>query len=117
MKYYIFTEHNDYEGETWNFYVPMEKIHRDIIAQAVESTAEFDSPYQISDKSYDETEVNFILMNIKSSTSYLPEFNKCGPINQILLDKLLDQSVNITENDPFYKGSCWDIIASSDIKD
>lgn len=117
MKYYIFTEHNDYEGETWNFYIPMEKLHRDIIAQAIESTDEFDSPYEISDKAYDEVEVDFIIRNIKGTSSYMSEFNKCNGINQQLLDKLLDQSVNITENDPFYKGSCWDIIPASEIKD
>jgi hypothetical protein len=105
--YYMFVEHNDYEGETWNFYIPMSKEHRDAIAALIESTDEFDSPYEIGEETYSECDVNHYVDHA-DVTGYMPSDIKCGPLRQRLID--LFPVINITEDDPFYKGGCWDAV-------
>lgn len=105
MEYYVFIERNEWEGETWRFYVPMLKEHRDMIASAIESTDEYDSPYGISKKPLEESEV--IRRCNSGASGYMAYHNKCEPIKQELVDLLREGQVNILEDDLFYKGSCW----------
>lgn len=104
MEYYLFTENNDWEGEIWNFYIPMTKAHRDAIENLIQSTDEYDCPYTISNFTYTENEVDVIVENAEDE-GYMPSDIKCEPINPRLVE--LFPVLDITQNDPFYKGACW----------
>lgn len=104
MEYYIFTENNEWEGEIWNFYIPMTKSHRDAVDALIQSSDEFDSPYSISTHTLSESEVED-LTDDADEDGYMPSDIKCEPINPRLVE--LFPIIDITKNDPFYKGACW----------
>lgn len=106
MKYYIFTEINDQEGKTWNFYLPISEEERNIISSLIESTDEFDSPYKISENTIDEKSVNILIEN--NIAGYMASHNKCLPLSDIFIDAMKEGLIDILENDPFYNGQCWD---------
>lgn len=108
MNYYTFEENNEWEGETWNFHVPLTKEQRDSIAHIIESTDEFDSPYHISNYTLSEKEVDNKVK--KSRSGYMKFHNKCEPLSEFQIDALNQGTFNILENDIFYKGQFWKII-------
>jgi len=105
MLYYKFMETNEWEGESWNFYVPMSKEHRDMIASVIESNDDFDSPYIISTTMFTEEQVNDRVS--KSKMGYYRYHNKCEPLDEDFIAIMEDGQINLLEEDPFYKGKCW----------
>ena len=87
----------------------MSKQHRDDIANLISSTDEFDSPYTISDYTLTEKEVDDLVAR-ESHTYYMSEYSKCGPLSEEFIDHL--SVINITEDDPFYKGAIWKTFTS-----
>jgi hypothetical protein len=104
MKYYQFTENLD--NKTVTYYVPMSKEHRDMIASLIESNDEFDSPYAISEEPGDADTVYFYKRLMKTVGF---ETHVCNQLTPMFIERLEEGLINITENDPFYKGYCWNV--------
>jgi hypothetical protein len=94
-QYLRFTEHNDWEGETWHFYIPFDDQHLEWIKAKLSSDEVFDYSYVLSEKKiYTEAEVDILVQN--SDCGYMMEHNKVKEI-----------SIDENKEDPFYKGSCF----------
>lgn len=99
------TEHNEWEGETWKFYlvkVGNEKFI-DKLKKAAEKFDEYGDRIEISDTIVPEFEVDILVKHADSK--YMKSHNK--------VDKVLDPKTIITKNedkffDCFYKGGLFD---------
>lgn len=72
MKYYRLKEINDWEGETWNFYIPVEGNQKEIEKlkkHLVEDT------YILDKKLYEEKDVDFLCEN-EDNCGYMNQHNK-----------------------------------------
>jgi len=106
----MFTENNDWEGETWNFFVPLSPEQHEKIKNLIESVEDFDSPYEIGDEAYTESYVDKLISSRNNTrTGYMKLYNKCKPLSGVFLDRLMEGNINLLEDDPFYKGQCWDL--------
>jgi anti-repressor protein len=97
IKVYKFTEHNDWEGESWNFFIGMNEKQYLYLNELISG---LDGTYELSEKTY-ENETIFALVN-ESNDGYMPEYNDYG----VLTGKIFDVKKEIFEScdDPFYKG-------------
>ncbi len=134
-KYYRFREENEHEGETWNFYIPLNEAELALVKKAVKDAHDFyegESPYALNGKkTYTESEVDFLLRegNVYSSDDrgedfdgecdedenqsicgYYPEFNKCDIISSETLEKLSNGWHD--DDDFFYKAQSWTRLSS-----
>lgn len=96
--YYEFIEHNEWEGESWSFYVPLDYRKFKNIQEAIEGN----ESYEIKTQPYFENEVDKLIKQDFSQTNYMSSRNKCSGIFK--LPKKIDW-----DNDPFYKGGLWKI--------
>lgn len=102
MKTYVkFTEHNDWEGETWHFYIPIQgnELTLDRIGELINGNEFYELKRK---KEYTEQEVDF-LCGEEGSTTYMNQHNKVKSINKLPL------VVDFEIDDPFYKGSPWEL--------
>jgi len=103
LEYFKFTETNELEGETWNFYVPLTDEQEARVRELIASRHEHESPYSLSTDPVTEEEVDD-LMATRGTTTVVAEHNKCGP-----LDTELPRSL-YPENDFFHRGAPFDVI-------
>lgn len=103
MKTYAkFTEINDWEGETWNFYIPIKGNEKamDLIDALIDGREEY---FLRRGKAFTEQEIDALCAR-ESSTSYMNKHNKVSKILE------LPESVDFdADDDPFYKGKCWEL--------
>jgi hypothetical protein len=103
LEFFKFTETNEWEGETWNFYVPFTKEQEARVRELIAPGDEHDSPYSLSTEPVTEEEVDD-LMATRGTTTVVAEHNKCGP-----LDTDLPPTLH-SENDFLHKGALFDVI-------
>lgn len=77
-----FVENNDWEGETWSFWIPQEG-NEDAIAKLTEIIVDDDS-YQIGDKPLeDEKQLDFLIERTKDETGYMARHHKLSGLLKI----------------------------------
>jgi len=103
FEFFKFTETDEFEGETWNFYVPLTEEQEARIRELVAATDEQEVPYSLSEEPLTEEEADD-LMASRGTTTVVAEHNKCG-----LLDTDLPSTLH-AENDFFHKGALFDVI-------
>jgi hypothetical protein len=103
LEFFKFTEKNEFEGETWNFYMPLTEEQEARIRELVAATDEQEVPYSLSEESVTEEEVDDLMVT-RGTTTVVAEHNKCGP-----LDTELPRSL-YPENDFFHRGAPFDVI-------
>lgn len=91
--YVKFTEHNDHEGETWNFYFPYCEKQVEILQNLIDSWEDY-CPYSLSE--IEDFKVDVLVEH--SDFGYMPQHNK---LNKINLPENLDA-------DALYKGGIMD---------
>lgn len=101
LRYFRFREVNDSEGETWDFYVPLKPSQHERLSETVSDN----DSYELSADGISEREVDQLIKNHPSSTSYIASINKCAPVKSI--PKVTDWA----DDDPYYKGGPWKIIS------
>jgi hypothetical protein len=105
-KFFRFSEHNDWEGEVWRFYIPYEGNEQ---AFGLLETLSIDSPYTVDDNDgelYAEDIVDELVTN--SGTGYMRLHNKLD--DQLLLCELTVALTSLAnhEADLLYKGGIRD---------
>ncbi len=100
MDYFRFTEHNDNEGETWHFFIPVKDNKETIknLKTFLEGLSE--NEYEISDKLLEYTEVEVLCKNTDSG--YMDFNNQL--FGKLILPKLEMHKNGYIEDDPLYKG-------------
>lgn len=99
-KFYAFKEVNDWEGESWYFYVPLtikEKEHLEDLLERIGP----DSPYTL-EGDISEEEIDVLVKN--TNEGYMPEDNKCSGAKVDILSLTYE---DFEEDDFFYKGQIW----------
>lgn len=105
-QYFKFTENNDWEGETWNFYIPMSVADHEKISEIIKDK-EF---YSLSKKPLAIDEIKSRLKR-GSKTSCLCDENLCS--EKFKIPKKIDWD----EDDPFYKGGLWEVLEHNPMSD
>lgn len=96
MFYVCLTENNDWEGEVWRFYIPVEGNEaaieklRAIIESAVEEagpnpSADDEIPYSVSIRTYTEAEVDLLCEDVEDG--YFASHNKTEGITLLPSDR------------------------------
>ena len=80
-KYYKFTEINNWEIETWRFYIKMTEAQRNEIDKFISKATE----YRISKETYTEEQVNLFVKNARGS--YMASDNKFGEFKCLPTEK------------------------------
>lgn len=99
-RYYKFTECNDWEGEEWNFYIPLTDEEVERVKFLITKN---EDAYSLKDITLTEEEVDEIIKtnnDERYEAYYTAPHNKCSGIN-------LPDKIDMEEDDPFYKGQCW----------
>lgn len=102
--YFKFVENNEWEGEKWNFYIPLsEKEHNHLVELLDQLDTFFNegNPYSLKG-AVKESKVDEKVAN--SSGGYMAKHNKISSFKKDILLITLD---DFKEDDPFYKGSNW----------
>lgn len=95
MKYYRLSENNEWEGETWHFYIPVEGNEEEMV-KLKEKYIDGEI-YCVSIKKFTEERVD-ILCEDDNNTSYMNKHNK-------LKGKLtVPENLSPKTDDPLYKG-------------
>lgn len=102
-QYYQFTERNEWENETWHFFLLLDKKQHDKIKKAIatfDSEDGADNPYELADEPTPESEVDVLIKY--GYTTYMRQFNKVSKVE-------LPNKINLAKGngDIFYKGGCW----------
>lgn len=110
MKFVKFTEYNDHEGESWNFWLQFDGNEQQI-DKLLSLLKEFDGRddcYELDLKTVDESEVDILVKH--TGSGYYPYNNKvvgeffCPTIEtELLKDEFEDQAFEWLD-DNFYKG-------------
>jgi len=95
--YFQFTERNEWEGETFHFYIPLNSEELEVIREAIENLP----AYELSLSALPEEEVDRMLQ-LSDDNGYMSLHNKCERVDLELI-----KNTNLDEGDPFYKGQCW----------
>jgi hypothetical protein len=103
LEYFKFTETNEWEGETWNFYVPLTEEQEARVRELIGPGDEHESPYSLSTEPVTEEEVDDLMATL-GTTTVIAEHNKCGPLDADLPHTLQ------SDNDFFHKGAPFDVI-------
>lgn len=102
--YAKFTENNEWEGEEWHFYIPIEGNEGALreLLDALESIGgeEEDSKYELDLTPIPENEVDILVKHTDSG--YMDCHNKLSGVLTFKPDTLED--LKGTDKDPFYKG-------------
>lgn len=104
MKFIKFTENNDWEGESWNFWLQVDGNEKEI-EEFREKISE-NSPYELANEIIDEKEVDTLVKHCTSG--YFDSENKVkGKFNvkKIILNKNEDNLYKGGIRDFFVKGS------------
>jgi len=107
MSYYRFTEHNDNEGETWHFYIPVEGNEETIKNLKIfleENNLE--DEYEISNKVFTDNETEVLCDNTDSG--YMDFNNQL--FGKLILPKLEMHKDGYIEDDPLYKGGIAELM-------
>jgi hypothetical protein len=98
--YVKFTEENDWEGETWHFYIPVagNEVTLAVLAATLESSP-IDS-YTLDLTRIPEYEVDALVKH--TDTGYMADHTKLDGV-LLLAPDTMDQ-LSAHETDPFYKG-------------
>lgn len=102
--YYEVTENNEWEGETWHFFVPLTEAEVALLRAYIEAAG---PAYTLSDEPVSEEEIEEC-MELEGDTTYLSEYNKCAP-----LTRALPESFD-PDNDLLYKGSLFEVVEHCD---
>jgi hypothetical protein len=103
LEYFKFTEANELEGETWNFYVPLTEEQEARIRELIARGDEYENPYSLSMEPVSEDEVDD-LMVARGTTIAVAEHNKCGSLERELPSSLSPG------DDFFHKGAPFDVM-------
>ena len=101
-RYFRFTENNENEGENWNFYVPLTEAQREKLAALINGS----EAYFLSDKPLTEEAV-YKKLRRPCRTGYMCDENKCSSKFK------LPEKIDWDNDDPFYKGQFWDVVATN----
>lgn len=98
--YLKFTEENDWEGETWHFYLPIEGNETALATLRAyldqeKSKGQYDFPYTLGTEPITEAEVDAFVKH--SDSGYMMEHNK-------IVGFLGDFDTDADPDDLFYKG-------------
>ena len=93
-----FRENNDWKGETWDFYIPIEG-NEEAIEELVELIEKYPN-YTLYPVPFSENEVDILVKN-ENELSYMPRHNKLS--GKLDFFDYSDKSLS-KEEDPFYKG-------------
>jgi hypothetical protein len=114
LEYFKFTEMNEWEGETLNFYVPLTEEQEARIRELIAAGDEHENPYSLSIEPIPEDEVDDLMVT-RGTTIAVAAHNKCGPLERDL------SGLHSSEADFFHKGVPFDVIetclAPSDVAD
>ena len=108
-EFFKLTEHNEWEGETWHFFIPV-KDNIGAWFTLRDKYSEFDGEnrYVFDPKTYPENEIDILVKH--SDSGYMNVYNKIVGV----LDKKKIDDINFSDdNDDLYKGG----IANLMIKD
>lgn len=99
-QWYKFTENNDWEGETWHFFVKLTEEEAKYLSNLVQDERLEDS-YSFSLKVYPEEHIDIMVQ--ESDEGYMPQYNKCsGPFKKSVLLVTPEEA-----DEEFYKGKFW----------
>ena len=91
------TETNDWEGETWNFYILITDAEYFKISSRIKEVDPDGDSYELSLDLFTEKQVDKHCKR-KGKCTYMKEYNKVKAVDWGYIDR---------EQDPFYKGMCW----------
>jgi hypothetical protein len=101
--YYEITEDNEWEGETWHFFVPLTPAEASALRTYVEAAG---PNYNMSEAPVSDEDIE-TLTSRPGNTTYLPEYSRC---------EILDQAIPAffdSDNDLLYKGGLFRQIKGS----
>lgn len=109
MKFYQFTEENDWEGEAWNFYIPADG-NKDAIA-LLSKAIEEEEDYIIRDEMVDEVAVD-ILLEQDNEIGYMAKHNKLeGKLSMEKIQAAMDDKEDeYAVHGILYKGGISDLM-------
>lgn len=112
-KFVRFEENNDWEGERWNFYIPVDGNGACLehLTKVLENAQSNDGcPYSLYPDELTETEVDTLVKFSKSG--YMDYENKLDGI----MDPAFFLNLTVEKLDQFYKGSISDYIKTAETK-
>jgi hypothetical protein len=118
LNYATLTEHNEWEGETWHFYVPIAG-NEDALGQLAAALGGLesswagepeDSPYELDMEPVPESEVD-VLVKRGGDTDYMAAHNKLAG-RLVLSDEALGK-LRAGDVDPLYKGRIADYMQAA----
>lgn len=103
------TEHNEHEGETWHFYIPLDGNHGalQVLAEVI-TESERDDTYELDLGPITEDEVDTLIRH-GSDTDYMAGHNKLAGLLNIT-DQFL-QEMRDDHGDPLYKGEVRNLMS------
>jgi hypothetical protein len=99
-QYFEITENNDWEGETWHFFVPLAPDEELKLRQYVKAAG---SAYRMAAEPTPLITIE-VLLEREGATTYYGEYCRCAPLEKAIPD------VFDTENDVLYKGGLFKVI-------
>lgn len=109
QQYYVFVEHNENEGETWCFYVPMTQQEADHLADVLDAATELEDKYSFSGPIMEE-HIDTLLKYGNEGSGYFKAHTKCSGTMLDIMSLEIDIDADELD-DHFYKGNCWKMIA------
>lgn len=94
MKYIKFTEYNEWEGETWNWYMPLKGNGKDF--KKIKVLIRYNSSYRIEKIELTKNSLNALIEH--SSDGYMKSHNRAIGFRNI------PKEIDWVKDDPFYKG-------------
>lgn len=103
-QYARFIERNEWEGETWSFWIPLDgnKEALLMLAQIIALSEEWDEKYEVHSDPVPESDVD-VLVKYVDDTGYMAARNKLSG-KLVLPDDLSAMLADEDGKDPFYKG-------------
>lgn len=110
MKCLRFTEYNDWEGETWHFFVDICDDIEARLRSLLASGGMYSEQYTLSEHSYERGTVNILVneSDIDDDCTYLPKYSYIGELTSL-------PDVEWGKVDPFYKGNLREYCTSRDL--
>jgi hypothetical protein len=99
-QYFEITENNDWEGETWHFFVPLTPNEEQKLRQYVKAGG---PAYRMAVEAVALINIE-VLMGHEGSTTYYGEFCRCAPLEKPIPDAF------DSENDQLYKGGLFKVL-------
>jgi hypothetical protein len=101
--YAKFTEHNEWEGETWRFYIPIEGNEAALCElEQLLLLANSDSSYELDMGPFTESAVDTVVKQGNDDCGYMPAHTKL--VGLLRLPPELRAAMSDPEDDPLYKG-------------